>query len=338
MALNRFLQKISLILLLFCGLTSKAQDIHFSQFFFSPLSIAPSNTGNVDGDWRIMANYRSQWREIKPYLTQSIGGDKQFYLYNERLSGGIFIINDKSGGNLKVNKFLVSAAYHKKLGKSQFHIGLQPGYVMKSIDYMSETYPNQLNWNTGHFDNALPNNETGITNQNSFFDLNIGGGWDLALKYITPYVSYSIFHLNRPNDSFFGADNHLKQRKVIATGALWYCTPKLSLSPNILYMNTTKASEFVAGTHLYYSLGAERSVNKAVFVGGYFRKGFKNLTDAAFAVVGMNYKYYTAGISYDFNISELKTATSGKGALEISFIYTGLNTRLHKTQIPCDRY
>src|SRR4051812_48525455 len=97
----------SFIVFLFAGVLATggfAQDIHFSQFFNSPLIISPSNTGNMAGDFRVCGNYRSQWREIsKPYLTQDITLDKQFYLYNERISGGLVVINDQSGGYLKVN-------------------------------------------------------------------------------------------------------------------------------------------------------------------------------------------------------------------------------------------
>jgi hypothetical protein len=40
----------------------KGQDIHFSQYYASPLSLNPANTGNYDGDWRLMNSYRQQWK------------------------------------------------------------------------------------------------------------------------------------------------------------------------------------------------------------------------------------------------------------------------------------
>ncbi len=188
------MKKTLTYLFLFICLSAKAQDVHFSQFFNAPLFTAPSNTGNYNGDWRVMANYRSQWKEVaKPYTTQSIGADAQYYLHNERFSGGLYIINDKSGGNLKVNKFFASIAYHKRLKKHQLHIGLQPGFVLKNIDYNSETYPNQLDWDKGMYNNQLPNNESGIGNQLNYFDLNMGGGWDYQFKKLTPFISFSVF-------------------------------------------------------------------------------------------------------------------------------------------------
>ena len=57
-----------------CQLTF-AQDLHFSQWFNSPLTTNPANTGFIpDADYRIGANYRNQYVNILsvPYKTISI--------------------------------------------------------------------------------------------------------------------------------------------------------------------------------------------------------------------------------------------------------------------------
>jgi type IX secretion system PorP/SprF family membrane protein len=317
---------------------TNAQDIHFSQYFSTPLTISPSNTGNYEGDWRVMANYRTQWKEIaKPYNTQSIGGDKQFYLHNEKISAGLLIINDRSGGTFQVNKIQLSGAYHKILGANAFHIGLQPGYTMKNIGH-NETFPDQLNWNTGKFDASLPNNENSLQFRLSYFDLNVGIGYDRKFKRAEIFTSYAVYHVTYPKETFLGYNNILKPRSVGSIGTTWYAAPKITLQPSLCVMGTDKASEFLMGARAFYSLDADYSIKKSLFLGTYFRKGFDNLTDAVFAVIGMNYGHYYGGVSYDFNISQLKTASNYRGALELSFIYTGLNTRLTKTVIPCDRY
>ncbi|MBP5582449.1 MAG: type IX secretion system membrane protein PorP/SprF, partial [Bacteroidales bacterium] len=41
-----------------------SQEIHFSQFYASPLSINPANTAWYDGNLRVNAMYRTQWRAI----------------------------------------------------------------------------------------------------------------------------------------------------------------------------------------------------------------------------------------------------------------------------------
>src|SRR5687767_12885245 len=84
-----------------------AQDIHFSQYYASPLSLNPAYTGDYKGDWRLMNSYRHQWRSTfnTPYTTNAFGYDRQFYLFNENLSGGLIWVQDKSGdAMLKVTK------------------------------------------------------------------------------------------------------------------------------------------------------------------------------------------------------------------------------------------
>lgn len=286
-----------------------------------------------------MGNYRSQWKEVsKPYTTESIGGDKNFYLGNEKISGGFLIINDKSGGNLQVNKFQLSLAYHKTIGKNTFHLGIQPGMTLKNMTN-NETFPDQFDWGSGQFNGSLPNNETNLNYRLHYFDLNWGAGYDRKLtSKVELFTSFAMFHINSPKETFLSTSNTLKPRNVLSLGVTWYFAPKITAQPSLCMMGTDNASEFLFGSRFFYSLDKDYSITKAVFIGVYGRKGFANLTDAFFGVIGANYKHYYGGVSYDFNISQLKTASNYRGALELSFIYTGMSTRLTKTQIPCDRY
>ena len=53
-----------------------AQDIHFSQFFASPVLVNPANTGNFNGVARLGLNYRDQWGSVSvPYQTFSTYAD-----------------------------------------------------------------------------------------------------------------------------------------------------------------------------------------------------------------------------------------------------------------------
>ena len=320
-----------------------SQDIHFSQFFNSPLVISPSNTGNINGDFRVCGNYRSQWKEIsKPYLTQAISFDKQFFLYNERISGGFIVLNDQSGGYLRVNKILLSAAYHKTLAGHNLHFGLQGGYVRESFSLKDETFPNQLNWQTGQYDAQMPNYETGLNQSLSCFDFNWGIGWNKRITdKVEPFFSYAMFHTSFPKETFFvNGNNKLKPRSVINAGATIKISAKVSVIPNMLMEYNAKASELLAGSNFEYTLSEGENIfkRKAVYAGVFERSSIRFKADAAFIVVGMKYNNWGAAVSYDINISQLHTATNYKGGFEFSFIYTGISTRLHKTEIPCDRY
>jgi type IX secretion system PorP/SprF family membrane protein len=341
----RILLRIILILFISvqCSRTVCAQDIHFSQFFNSPLTLSPSNTGNIQGDFRVCGNYRSQWKEIaKPYLTQSISLDKQFYLHRERISAGLVVFNDQSGGHLKVNKFLFSSAYHKTLGGHNLHAGLQIGYVIKSFSLKDETFPNQMNWDNGKYDAQLPNYETGLDEHTSNLDLNAGIGWNKKItNKIEPFFSFAIFHSHFQKETFFdNGKNQLKPRSLMNVGAVFQVTKRVGIVPDLLLMNTVKASELLIGTNVEYTLSEGENVNKrkAVYLGGFARNNTQIKTDASYLVAGLKYNNWNTAISYDVNVSTLHTATNYRGAFEFSFIYTGISTRLTKTEIPCDRY
>ena len=50
-----------------CGLfspTVEAQDIHFSQFYMSPLNLNPALTGIMNCNMRVSSNYRNQWSSV----------------------------------------------------------------------------------------------------------------------------------------------------------------------------------------------------------------------------------------------------------------------------------
>src|SRR5690242_12174306 len=112
-----------------------SQDMHFSQYYLSPLTLNPANTGNYRGDYRFFGNYRSQWRDLdKGYNTFTAGGDLNMYPNNFNISPGILFMSDKSSLNLNVTKVIPSFAIHLKPGGFKIHLGVQPAVVFKSID------------------------------------------------------------------------------------------------------------------------------------------------------------------------------------------------------------
>lgn len=330
--------KILLVPVLFC-LTLSGQDVHFSQYYLSPLSLNPANTGNYRGDYRFFGNYRSQWREIsKPYNTFSVGGDFNIYPSNQQLSGGLIFINDKSGGNLNVNKILPSAALHRKISEFNLHAGIQPGVVVKSIDFYAHSFPNQLNWSSGKFDNTLPNNEANVSQRFTYFDLNIGAGVSRKFGKWEPEAGFALFHLNKPKESFLSTSNRLPLRQAYNLGLNYFLNDQFIIRAYSLYGFTTKVSDWVSGINLEYVLSKNVFFTNSVFAGLMWRDGFNRNSDAAIATIGMNYSHYTVGFSYDITFSQLKTAVDSRGAFEIALIYRAKSTRLTTKAIPCERY
>jgi len=132
-----------------------AQDLHFSQFFNSPLTTNPANTGFIpDADYRIGANYRKQWSNIMaaPYKTTSVFADAQLFrdqLENGWLGLGAVFLSDVAGsGSLRSTKIYGSVAYHQMLGLSSLvFAGFNLGRVNQRIDSSRTHYTNQLGRN-----------------------------------------------------------------------------------------------------------------------------------------------------------------------------------------------
>lgn len=330
------------ILLVGCSCIERmqAQDVHFSQFYMSPLTINPGQTGNMDGQWRLSASHRNQWRSIgKPFNTSAIGYDRNFYLYNEQLSGGLLYLFDETGGaNLKTHKIALSGAYHKKYDIHKFHFGFQPTFVQRSYDLSGTSFPSQFDRNTGQFNANMPNTDPFLSDQVSYFDFNAGFAYTLELDKFRPEVGVALFHLAQPEESFFGIGYQVPLRSNFTGRAEVDLTSNFTLMPNLMYMTHDKASELLYGSNFLFHLKENQMEATGMYAGVLLRAGFNRNTDAAVVIIGMRFPNLEIGFNYDLNVSELNTATYFRGAYELSIIYTSPSMLLKKTAIPCDRY
>ncbi|MCB0429983.1 MAG: PorP/SprF family type IX secretion system membrane protein [Flavobacteriales bacterium] len=322
-----------------------AQDVHFSQFNMSPLTLNPGETGNFVGDCRVVNNLRQQWKAIGiPYQTLDLSYEKQLYLGEHHLTAGLILVHDRSGdAELTLNKFYLTASYHRNILGQGLHAGMQIGYVKKSFSMDALTFPNQFDITQGMFVNdnpSLPNNEQsyGLGESLSYLDANAGIVWTGHFNKFRPEAGIALFHFIFPKETFFdNGDNHLKPRTVIHGQGIydinetWYGRPKL------LYMLTRKASDVVVGADLGYKLGTNKYKIKSIYAGANYRDGFWRNKDAMIAVGGIEFNRVDIGLSYDVNISGLKIATQKHGALEFSFIYRCKSSQPPKITIPCDR-
>src|ERR1700750_617548 len=96
------------LLLFLMAHTAMSQDIHYSQFYYSPFTFNPALTGSMDGTYRFGGIYKNQWSSISSpfvYSTPSISGDVKLFsggFNNNYLGVGLMLINDRSGdGNLR---------------------------------------------------------------------------------------------------------------------------------------------------------------------------------------------------------------------------------------------
>ncbi len=338
--MRSFIIKYVFIVLLFGGVfdfTLKGQDIHFSQFFFSPQITNPANTGNFDGSWRANNNTRRQWGAITPYTTFSFGFDHQFSVKSHDVAGGLVLVNDISNNaGLIANKLYASGAYFKDIGDHQFIGGLQIGVVNKHFNSNKLSYPDQFNEGSGSFDAGMGTAETGFRNSMTYPDINIGLNWRADFSRFEPKMGLALFHVNSPNESFDPSyKNPLPMRVNVHGGTDVHITDEVYLTPNVIYMNMGNLSSTIFGGHATYVLSGDMLEN-SVFAGLYARNGSEN--NSMIMLVGGNYQNWSVGLSYDFNTSDLRTSSSNPGGFEVSVIYKEISTQIQKFFIPCERF
>ena len=319
---------------------TNAQDIHFSQYYASPTSLNPAETGFFDGNWRFTNNYRTQWSAIGiPYKTISAGFDKPFKLRKgSKIGLGVFFVNDKSGSSmLTVNKLFLSGNYITTIDDNHtFGIGAQIGYVVKSFTLNGLTVPSQFDETSGVFNTDMPNNIDTWDENINYPDFNFGITYKGKAGNIKPFGGVALFHINNPQESFLRTDNKLPIRLVIHGGLDYALRENIIIRPNLLTMYHKRAGDWVIGSLGYYLMSEKSLIDRAF--GGIHMRTSLNTIDAAIFTGGISLYGFDVGLSYDINVSKLNAATNSRGAFEISIIYKDISKTLTKIALPCDRY
>jgi type IX secretion system PorP/SprF family membrane protein len=304
-----------------------AQDLHFSQFFNSPLSVNPANTGFIPAsDYRLGAHYRDQWSSVPvPYKTTSIYGDFQFM--RDRLPGGWIglgglILQDVAGsGNLRSTKAYASMAYHQMLGNTHLlSAGFNIGYAGKQININKLSFDNQ--WNGRFFDAAVPNGEVFQNNSIGYLDLQAGLNYAyFPSDHVYLHAGVSMHHLNRPRESFFadvpGYDNRVAARTIFFADAVVKLNTMMILTPGLYYTRQAGGAELLAGAHL--NLNVAGAGEQQLIAGMYFRP-----MDAFIPMVGYQWRNFRFMFSYDITNSPLKYFNTSRGATEMYLQYDGI--------------
>lgn len=319
----------SILFLLICLLQIGqlgAQDLHFSQFFNSPLSTNPANTGFIpDADYRLGAHYRNQWSNIMtvPYKTISVFADAQLFrdrFENGWLGAGAILLSDEAGsGSLKSTKIYGSLAYHQMLGNSSLlSAGFNLGWANKRIDQTNLKFPDQFDGK--FFDNSLPTSVVLVNNNISYFDMQAGMNYAyFPTDDIYINAGYSIHHVNRPKESFFSdksGDAIIPMRHIAFANAILKVNPKVIINPNIYFTTQAKAFNLVAGLNANYNLS---ELGQAQLIAGVYYR----YKDAVIPMIGLEISNVRFTFSYDATISSLKNYNNYRGASEFNLIKNG---------------
>ncbi|HJY23644.1 MAG TPA: PorP/SprF family type IX secretion system membrane protein, partial [Hanamia sp.] len=290
----------------------KAQDPHFSQFFSSPLTLNPALTGRFDGTLRVAGNYRNQWPAFNNvYTTSTVSVD--FGILKNKLPDydtwgvGILALKDQAGGNILTNTYLgLSTSYHKALdedGFQQIGIGFQGTYGQKRLDNSKLFFEDQL----------TPFGFTGVTsdiftsdNLNiNYLDVNAGLIYTASTNDQNNfYIGASMYHINRPKESFKGGNWNISPRTTLNAGGYFPVSDILTLHTSGIYQVQNKATETVVGGALAAALDAESENPSNIYGGLWYR-----FNDAIIPYLGLEFAGFRIGATYDINVSSLKAGS-----------------------------
>lgn len=324
-------------ILVICGMLSlgfslRAQDLHFSQFFNSPLLTNPANTGFIpDGDYRLGVNYRNQWASVTafPYKTMSAFGDWQT-MQNQDNTGwlgiGGVILRDVAGTSvLTSTKVYGSVAYHQMINAgSLVSLGFNVGWANKQINTTNLTFPSQ--WNGKFFDVHQTTTAPKLDRNNiNYLDMQVGMNYAyFPTNDIYVNAGFSAMHVNRPKESFFNDESGVNNRVPVRyTGFLngsFKLNDRVIVNPNVYGSLQANAWEIVGGLNAHYNASGDGE--KVLIAGVYYR-----YKDAVIPMVGFSFKDLTFTFSYDVTTSSLSNFNNGRGGFEFSLIKQGVVDR-----------
>lgn len=336
------MRKLFLAFNIFCvSVTATAQDPHFSQFFASPLTLNPALTGKFDGTLRASGNYRNQLPTFNNvYITSTLSVD--FSILNKVLPEtdtwgvGVIALTDKAGAGVLTSNYIgISTAYHKALnenGYSQIGIGFQGMYGQKRINYSKLYFQDQLT--PFGFDLSVPSADIAniiIPNIN-YLDVNAGIIYTLSTTDKNNfYLGASMYHINRPKESFKGGNFNVNPRTTISAGGYFPVSENLTLHTSGIYQVQGKTTETMLGGAIAASLNNDERNPTNVYGGLWMR-----VKDAIIPYIGLEFAGMRIGASYDVNTSSLKSGSQSRGGMELSLIY--IKKPADGKNLPCPKF
>lgn len=324
---------------LFC-LNAAGQDVHFSQFDFSPLHQSAAQTGNFKGDYRLTAINRVQYKSVTvPYKSLGASVDMNIAKTDEKKSwwsAGLLFENDVTGdADYKTTIVDVSVAWNSFLDENKKHqltLAIQPGWMQNGLNFSELYFGSQYDGDI--FDPNLPTGENPERSSYSNFNLNAGAAYKYVFSENSDFnIVFGASHLNQPDISFLNDKAKLFTR-LTGIGALnLFLSEKISLQPQVLFYRQGKFSQLNGGANVQLH-SFENNLKNFRFSAGLF---YRN-KDAIIARIGAGIGNLDADFAYDFNTSDLKKASNGRGAYEVALSYIITKVKPLKKNPPCPIY
>ncbi len=307
-----------------------AQDLNFSQFYELPLLRNPALAGVFNGDVRVQSVYRNQWQSVTvPYKTGGISAELKFPLANnyDHFTVGLQASYDVAGDSrLSRVQVLPVLAYHRNLNGEEgayLSAAFMGGVVTSQFD------PTQLKWDdqfvNGQYSSTNPTRQTLNRTGKNYMDLSAG------VSLVSPfgndgsfYLGVGLFHWNTPKVGFEVATDSISK-----LSAKWAFNGGMTFGTTDYSRISMFADFFVQGGHRQFMAGAfytydlvqyeDMDDKTSISFGGLYR-----WNDAFIPVLRLDHHQFSVGLSYDVNVSKLRTASQSRGGFELTLNYKSI--------------
>ncbi len=307
----------------------QAQDIHYSQFYNTPLQLNPALTGIFNGDMRFLANYKAQWYDVPiTYRTAYGAFDMKFEPKEGRSNffsaGGILNFDHAGDSKMGTLQFALNGAYTVRLAKNHFLSGGVQGTInQRSFKTEDLVFDEQF----AGKDDPAPFNTESFDRQSVFYaDFGLGLNWHMQKRKSRTRLDLGggLFHINEPKKNFFNEEDAALPRKWSLYGlGVLQLAKKFDLVLSAMGQYQSPYTEQVIAGAGRIHLDTRKTRELALQFGLAYRwnaEGF-GTGDALIPAAQLHHKAWIFGLSYDINLSDFKPATGGFGGPEFSVIY-----------------
>ncbi len=327
---------IAIILLASFAQNIKAQDVHFSQNYATPLYINPAMTGLMKGDFRAAIVYRNQWGAAmggSPFRTMYGAADMTLDGLGEydRLAFGIMLYNDKAGDlNYHTNYGDIALAYNVGLSEHAFlSLGLTGGIAQRGFDLTNAQFGSQSDG--VQYVPGMSSGEnfasTGIWRANLGAGVMFYNAFDERNNF---FLGGGMYHVTQPDVVFTDnstADSQIQSKLSVQAGGSVAVAKTVDIVPTVYFLKQGPHVKTEAGAFARFILTHNRhtGLDKAFNIGAFTRMG--SSVDGSFGLnslilaTRLEYNEIGVGVSYDLNLSDI-SAASGRGGIEVAVTYT----------------
>lgn len=320
-----------IFVLIMLSVCANGQDIHFSEFYASPINLNPALTGQFEGTVRAGIGYRDQYRAVAaPYQTLSVFTDfrdAEILGKNHAFGYGL-LLNGDVAGDAGMGTYQVGLPFALHFGlspKDILSLGAVPSMNMLNIRRDDLRFGDQFN-GFQYKDGSVSAESAELQNP-IYFSLAAGINYTHRISQrASASGGISVNNINTPQQTFYqNGDAELPMRFNLHGLYRFALGDDIDALPLVRYSMQSSHREFLIGGQIYHYL--PQLTVQAINYGLSFRAMDY---DAVIAHIGFVYYLFYVGLNYDINVSQLSTVSNNRGAFEMHGIMYFDRSKLKK--------